>query len=599
MNRWNRPFVFGGALVLNAAFCLLISELLNLLNPDIGLPFVNVIVSLLLFLLVQLVLSGFFGRLSGAMVMTLLLATLTSLVNYFKQYFRGDPFFAGDAVMVGDADKIVVDLRYALEPRLPLAILVLAIGMILAIRLRSRITSPFRRILTSVVSGLLLVSLVTGIIWNGTIRRDWLAMEDYPWNALAGTRENGFLIPFVRSFADLLPQKPPDATIAKTDYAITQPVSAARAEQANVIVVMSEAFSDLEKIRSLKTSEPVMPFYRSLQQDANTIDGSLLVSVFGGSTSCTEFEFLTGSSMYYVNDGLVPYMKWFDEPAHGLADLFNQQGYRSVAIHPFHASYYDRQRVYPLMGFSSYITMEQFPEGAEKVRGFISDQSHVDQIIRTFQEKGPDQRLFLFTISMQNHFPYDHAEEGMASLPYQIRLPDMQDAASAELFLSLMRLSDDALASLVRYADSINEPTMIVIFGDHLPGLSSGFRQFYHDLMGKDFAELGLSETRKMYETPFMIWANYPLPDEDIGLTSPNFLSAKVAELAKADLSPYYQYIGSLNREIMAMSNKILVLKDGTTIDRDHVPAELSDELGIYWSYQYDNIIGRSDARQK
>jgi len=49
----------------------------------------------------------------------------------------------------------------------------------------------------------------------------------------------------------------------------------------------------------------------------------------------------------------------------------------------------------------------------------------------------------------------------------------------------------------------------------------------------------------------------------------------------------------------MAMSNKILVLKDGTTIDRDHVPAELSDELGIYWSYQYDNIIGRSDARQK
>lgn len=94
-----------------------------------------------------------------------------------------------------------------------------------------------------------------------------------------------------------------------------------------------------------------------------------------------------------------------------------------------------------------------------------------------------------------------------------------------------------------------------------------------------------------MYETPFLIWANYPLPEDNVTLISPNFLSAKVAVLAKADLSPYYQYIGSLNRDITAISNKILVLKDGSTIDRDHVPTALIEKLGQYWSYQYDNII--------
>lgn len=596
-------YAFWLILVSGAVLTLLISELLNPLNPDVWLPPVNLAVVLLFILSLELFFLGVFKRVSRSVLVTQLLITLFSVVNYLKQYFRGDPLFAGDITMAGSIDSFAGDLRYKFEIRALAAILVLLITAVMATRTHRRIERPLNRVLISAAALTMTVILTVGVLWNDTVRQDWLGMQDYAWNAMANTRENGFLIPFLRSTADLLPPEKPLLAVPSSDYqaekttapnASGQP-AAASASRPNVIVLMSEAFSDLEHIRSLRTSEPVMPFYRRLQAEKNTIDGSLLVSIFGGSTSSTEFEFLTGSSMYYVNDGVVPYMRWFKRPTHGLADLFNQQGYRSVAIHPFLASYYDRDTVFPSLGFSDYVSMERFPSGARKIRGNISDVEHVAQIIRSFEQKKTGERLFLFTVSMQNHFPYDRVEAGLAELPYHVRLPDMAQVDSVELYLSLLRLSDDALRQLIQYFEKSTEPTLIVIFGDHLPGLNDGFRPFYQNFIGKDFAEMTLAETRRMYETPFLIWANYPLPEDRIDITSPNFLSATVAELAGVSLSPYYRFIRDLSENLTAISNKILVLKDGTTVDRDHVPAELSYELDQYWSYQYDNIVRKPD----
>ena len=367
-------YAFWLALVPGAVLTLLISELLNPLNPDVWLPPVNLAVSLLFILLLELFFLGVFKRVSRAVLATQLLVTLFSAVNYMKQYFRGDPLFAGDIMMAGSIDSFAGDLRYRFEPRALAAILVLLITAILATRTRRRIEIPLNRVLISAAALTMAALMTVGVLWNGTIRRDWLGLQDYAWNAMANTRENGFLIPFLRSVEDLMPPEKPFLTVPESDYKaekstapnISGQPSAATASQPNVIVLMSEAFSDLEHIRSIKTSEPVMPFYRQLQADKNTIDGSLLVSIFGGSTSSTEFEFLTGSSMYYVNDGVVPYMRWFKRPSHGLADLLNQQGYRSVAIHPFLASYYDRDTVFPNLGFSDYVSMERFPADARK-----------------------------------------------------------------------------------------------------------------------------------------------------------------------------------------------------------------------------------------
>ncbi len=592
-----------GLLLAGALSTVIISELLNTLNPVVWLPLGSFALSFLFILLLELILLGLVNRFSFAVMGSVLLVSLLSIVNHVKQYFRGDPLFAGDLVMAGDVDKVMGDLRYTPGIRVWVAALVFLLTLGIASRSRRRVQGLAKRLVMSSAALLLLSALIVGMIWSPKVRQEWLGIQDYAWNALANTSHNGFLVPFLRSAQDLVPGKKPDIPVPDSEYLVPaltgsdQPydLDPAHDNKPNVICVMSESFSDFERINGLRASEPIMPFYRHLQQSDNTIDGSLLVSIFGGNTSNTEFEFLTGSSMHFVNDGLFPFKSWFQERTHGLVDLFNQQGYRSVGIHPFWSDYYERTRVYRQLGFEKYIALEQFPDEAERVHGYVSDRAHVEQIIRTFEEKGPDERLFLFTITMQNHFPYDRAHEELATLPYRIRLPDMTQAESAELFLSLLRVSDDALRDLVGYFEKVDEPTLIVLFGDHLPGLSESLRPFYEQLNGKTFAQLDLMETRQMYETPFMIWANYPLPEDNIDITSPNFLSATVADLADARLSPYYEFIKGLTKEFRAISNKILVLGDGTTIDRDHIPEELAYELSRYRRYHVDNIIRSAD----
>ena len=62
----------------------------------------------------------------------------------------------------------------------------------------------------------------------------------------------------------------------------------------NLIVIMNESFSDLRTYPNFKTDTELMPGIDALKE--NTQKGSLLVSVKGGTTANTEYEFLTGNS---------------------------------------------------------------------------------------------------------------------------------------------------------------------------------------------------------------------------------------------------------------------------------------------------------------
>lgn len=66
-------------------------------------------------------------------------------------------------------------------------------------------------------------------------------------------------------------------------------------QQPNIIVIMNEAFSDLELVgnNSLSTNKEYLSYFNSLKRDKNTISGIMYSSVFGGYTCNTEFEFLT------------------------------------------------------------------------------------------------------------------------------------------------------------------------------------------------------------------------------------------------------------------------------------------------------------------
>lgn len=84
--------------------------------------------------------------------------------------------------------------------------------------------------------------------------------------------------------------------------------SAEEKTKPNIIVIMNEAYSDLSVLRDFETNVNPMPFTSKLTE--NTVKGDLYVSVVGGNTANSEFEFLTGSSMAFLPTGSIPYQQF-------------------------------------------------------------------------------------------------------------------------------------------------------------------------------------------------------------------------------------------------------------------------------------------------
>lgn len=581
--------------LLLAPFLTLVSiELLNTLNPNVLLRPAVIVLSYGVILLAELLLVGLTSRYRLGIYLSHTLFMIMAITNHLKIFFRGDPFVAGDLISVTEAVHSINKLTFLVSNRLLMALLLTLIFLLLfwyaPVRLQGR-----RLRAALLAGGLASLVLFSGLVIRNTgLLSQYLNVRRYPWNQMMNYKVNGFVISWVQSTASFNVQEPVYQKPLPADlYQV--PASALRTTatpgQPNIIAIMSESFGDFDNIRQIETSEPVTPFFDSLVARPGTLHGNLLVSVFGGGTCNTEFEFLTGSSMLFFTEGSLPYNSYFNGPTHGLPGLLRQQGYRTVAIHPYLRTFWDRQLVYPNIGFERFISLEDFPAGG-LVRNFVGDEADFAEIIRTYQQKSPAERLFIFSVTMQNHFPYYSTEEIMAGLRYNIKLPGLTGAESVELYLSMLRQSDDALRQLFTYFADVQEPTLIVLFGDHLPGSHNSFNNFYETLFGKTFAEFNLKDTRKLYETPWLIWANYPLPKTALtDLTSPNFLGTEVLRLAGAAESPYFANVAALNQDVLAMNNKMVLTRNGRLYDLEHIPSSLVRKLDRYWAYEYDNII--------
>ena len=159
-------------------------------------------------------------------------------------------------------------------------------------------------------------------------------------------------------------------------------------ESPNIIVIMNEAFSDMASVADFTASEDYMPFIHSLQQGAeDTITGNLQVSVCGGNTANSEFEFLTGNSMAFLPQGSIPYQQYLIHEIPAIPAHLKEMGYYTVAAHPYNATGWDRDTVYPLLGFERSIFVNQY-DRTNKLRSYISDAECVDKIIEVYEGKG-------------------------------------------------------------------------------------------------------------------------------------------------------------------------------------------------------------------
>lgn len=308
-------------------------------------------------------------------------------------------------------------------------------------------------------------------------------------------------------------------------------------EPPNIIVIMNEAFSDLRVLGDLETTVPVLPYWDSIQD--NCIRGWANVSVLGGTTANSEYEFLTSDSAG-VYPNVIPYNRYFSygESYPGLVSLLKDQGYETTAFHPYLSSGWNRPQVYRAMGFDHVIFSDDIDEKMDMLRLYVSDQADYSYITRFFAEKEAGVPQFFFNVTMQNHGGYTYSGENFETTvqlsgEMQGRFPQ------AEQYLSCMKASDEALEGLFAFFEEYEEPVVIVLYGDHQPKLEDGF---YEYVTGQDTASWSLEQRMNQYKTPFIIWHNYPAESVNLGDVSVNYLAAVMLEQSGLEMSDYQRY---------------------------------------------------------
>lgn len=371
------------------------------------------------------------------------------------------------------------------------------------------------------------------------------------------------------TLADIIPSKPEDysaETIASAEESFTelQPSGDGDVEP-NVVLIMAESLFDVTQLEDVTFN--LDPTQTISQYQV----GSIVSPWYGGGTACVEYEGLTGFSNFFYLRDLCAYTTYLNDTKQSLPSLaseFSQAGYSTTAIHLSDPNFYNRRVVYQIMGFDAFncIADYQFDEGDKTADGFIKDEC-LFQIIQD-QLESSDEPQFIFAVTIEGHGPYNGKYQ---ETDVQITDSPLSSASEYELeqYAQTVKEVDDSLNEFIEYLQSSDRPTIVYVWGDHLPNITAFDELNYMD-----------SSLYAKYTTPFIAYSNYSDIDVDVEYMTPNQIAPQILRDAGIPHSSYYDYIYSLREDYP-------VIHHDYTVDLD------SERLETYWMIQYDLMFGQ------
>lgn len=541
------------------------------------------LLNIVFFELVMLLLLFLTKRARLAVILPALLTALAGLANYFVLKFRSAPIMPWDIYSIKTAASVADNFEYTLSKNAVLALLGFFLIILLGACCRLTLNIDWKKQAASAVLILLLLFGFTKMLHQDSAIR-YFKLYDKLFTPTTMQYKDGTAVAFLMELRFLSVSKPSGYSDSSAKELLSSYETTGTPTQTpNIIVIMDEAFSDLSVLGDFETNQDYMPFIHSLMDGAaDTVSGTLNVSVLGGNTANTEFEFLTGNTMAFLPQGSVPYQQYIKGKTPTLASHLKGYGYQTAAMHPYHASGWERDQVYPWFGFDNSYFLDDF-EHAEIVRKYVSDQANFEKIIDIYEQKDTDSPLFLFNVTMQNHSSYSEAYDNFHP---DIELTDINSQA-LENYLSLIKLTDEAVENLISYFQTQEEETILVFFGDHQP------TNFIADPIlrshGKTSDTLSDEELNLRYSVPFFIWANYDIEEASGVETSVNYLGSRTLKLAGIPLDPYSAYLNELKETFPVITSMQVTDSSGeSTSVKEKLP-----ELNTYEILQYYMLFGK------
>ena len=272
----------------------------------------------------------------------------------------------------------------------------------------------------------------------------------------------------------------------------------------NIICILLESFIDPELVNFLELSDEVVPNFHKLYQ--NYTSGYLEVPVVGAGTANTEFEMLTGMGMQFFGLGEYPYKTILKQTnCESIASDLSEIGYGTHVVHNNGGNFYSRRNAFSMMGFDTFTSKEMMDIREYTPLGtWPKDEILIGEVEKAL-DYTPDQPDFVYTITVGSHG--DYPQEKVLDDP-EIQVSGVEDEGmhyAWEYYVNMVHETDKFIGDLIEMLSERDEPTIVVMFGDHLP------------TMGLEESDM---KTGTLFKTQYATWNNFGLAKSDKSMTS-------------------------------------------------------------------------------
>lgn len=363
-------------------------------------------------------------------------------------------------------------------------------------------------------------------------------------------------------------------------------------KKANVVVLLSETFSDPQRLNGVEYDKELMPNIKSYEKDDDKIVTDLLVNPYGGTSVNSEFEVLTGASLSFLNVGYIGYTQYYNDNLKGknqsLINEFNNNGYETMYLTPWGETSYRSKYVYSILGADKTIYGKDLKG---KIKGtYYSDESLMNDIYDQLKTTSKDNYKFIMAASGQNHFPYlDKYKES----DYDVKIKSTKyDKEATEMFRSYAQGiydADKALNLLYKKIQDLDTPTIVVMFGDHQPFMTK--KDNTSDYLENSYFNTdneNLNDIR-LHTTKAIILANFKLDtSDDLDFINSSYLGAYVLNKMDLKVSDYFKFIDYSRKTIPVFNRSVIYnSKTNTYTKMDQATKQEKGAINNYKNVQY------------
>ncbi len=596
--------VFFSALIQRETF----SEAINWMDSNRGIVVLNHIFILFVYFLIQLICA----RPWLASAISSFLYMSIPIISKLKFDIRGEVLLINDLALAGNFDEMAAFVEISDNIKLQMIfifsfILFLAVFMGLKKHKVKRITSG---VYTLLFLAIILISFVIpfssqrilakcGI--NNSVRFSPNIIHDKQGTWLGVYSNfvmNNIIEPFgyskdrVYAILDNVKVNTEEKEDAFGDDIISDKVSE---KKPNVIMIMSESFFDPTIIPGVKYSKDPIPNFRKLLETCES--GKMITSTFGGGTSTIEFEAFTGETVEFLPYGTVPYT---DLPKNlknvqSIQRVFKDNGYHTIAIHDYDGTFYNRIEAYKNLGFDKFIESKDM-EDVNYFGKYISDSTLINNIEGLIEKREDDSPLFIWGLTMQNHTPFQTSNYTKGFDRVKITSSNLSDEANDKLlaYVNGVYESDIQLKRLVDYLEKLDEPTILMFYGDHLPSI---YEVYYETNMitTKVTTDWTKEEMLKMHTLDYFIYDNYSNRSvTHDNITGAVLLGNKLLNYAGIKKTKYFYFLDTLN--YLALRDRLFVDANGKFFDS--ITLECNSKAQDHKMLEYDMIYGENYVSQ-